>query len=133
MRQRTGEEMRALQLAEQPEHVDPAGQVSEDASLSGEHRVSDPLPFDIRNFDGPLDLLSQLLEKNKVDIFDIPIVQITDQYLAVMGKLDAIDMDLASEFLVMASTLLKIKSQWLLPRKRDDKTGEEHDPRMNSL
>ena len=57
-------------------------------------------------FDGPLDLLLHLIEKNKIDIFDIPIVQITEQYLKIIAQMDRKDMDVMSDFLVMAATLL---------------------------
>ena len=62
-------------------------------------------------FDGPLDLLLHLIEKNKIDIFDIPIVQITEQYLEIIAQMDRKDMDVMSDFLVMAATLLKDKVQ----------------------
>lgn len=70
-------------------------------------------------FDGPLDLLLHLIEKNKIDIFDIPIVQITEQYLEIIAQMDRKDMDVMSDFLVMAATLLKIKSKMLLPGRGD--------------
>ena len=79
-------------------------------------------------FDGPLDLLLHLIEKNKVDIFDIPIVLITEQYLDYVRKMDTKDMDVMSEFLVMAATLLDIKSRMLLPPEVTEE-GEEIDPR----
>ena len=63
-------------------------------------------------FDGPLDLLLHLIEKNKVDIFDIPIVLITEQYLDYVRKMDTKDMDVMSEFLVMAATLVKIQDSF---------------------
>ena len=71
-------------------------------------------------FDGPLDLLLHLIEKNKVDIFDIPIVLITEQYLDYVRKMDTKDMDVMSEFLVMAATLVKIKSKMLLPAEEEE-------------
>lgn len=80
-------------------------------------------------FDGPLDLLLHLIEKNKVDIFDIPIVLITEQYLDYVSRMDTRDMDMMSEFLVMAATLVKIKSKMLLP-KEETETEEEEDPRQ---
>lgn len=80
-------------------------------------------------FDGPLDLLLHLIEKNKVDIFDIPIVLITEQYLDYVSRLDARDMDVMSEFLVMAATLVRIKSKMLLP-KEEEEVVEEEDPRQ---
>ena len=79
-------------------------------------------------FDGPLDLLLHLIEKNKVDIYDIPIVEITEQYLDYVSKMPKDDLDLASEFLVMAATLIDIKSRMLLPKEIDE-NGEEIDPR----
>lgn len=80
-------------------------------------------------FDGPLDLLLHLIEKNKVDIFDIPIVLITEQYLDYVSHMDAKDMDVMSEFLVMAATLVRIKSKMLLP-KEEIQEEEEEDPRQ---
>ena len=78
-------------------------------------------------FDGPLDLLLHLIEKNKIDIFDIPIVQITEQYLEIIAQMDRKDMDVMSDFLVMAATLLKIKSKMLLPVEVTEE-GEPEDP-----
>lgn len=80
-------------------------------------------------FDGPLDLLLHLIEKNKVDIFDIPIVLITEQYLEYVSNMDTKDMDVMSEFLVMAATLVKIKSKMLLPTEEAEEE-EEDDPRQ---
>ncbi len=86
------------------------------------------IPVKLEAFEGPLDLLLQLIEKNKIDIYDIPIVEITDQYLAYISAMKEEDLDVMSEFLVMACTLLDIKSRMLLPRTRDE-NGEEEDPR----
>lgn len=80
-------------------------------------------------FDGPLDLLLHLIEKNKVDIFDIPIVLITEQYLEYVSNLETKDMDIMSEFLVMAATLIRIKSKMLLPKEEKEEEDEE-DPRQ---
>ena len=79
-------------------------------------------------FEGPLDLLLHLIEKNRVDICDIPIAAITDQYMEYMLQIDTADMDTASEFLVMAATLLDIKARMLLPPEEDGQ-GEPEDPR----
>ncbi len=79
-------------------------------------------------FEGPLDLLLHLIDKNKVNIYDIPIVEITAQYLDYVNRMDREDLDLVSEFLVMAATLLDIKSRMLLPREANEE-GEEEDPR----
>ena len=71
------------------------------------------LEVKLQVFEGPLDLLLHLIEKNKVDIYDIPIVEITEQYLDYVSKMPKDDLDLASEFLVMAATLIDIKSKML--------------------
>lgn len=83
----------------------------------------------ISQFEGPLDLLCHLIERNRIDIYDIPIAEITDQYLAYLKSLDDIDMESASEFLVMAATLLQIKSRMLLPHKAGSEGEPEPDPR----
>ena len=69
-------------------------------------------------FEGPLDLLLHLIEKNKVNIYDIPIVTITEQYLEYVNNMEEEDLDVMSEFLVMAATLIKIKSKMLLPKEK---------------
>lgn len=79
-------------------------------------------------FEGPLDLLLHLIEKNKVDIYDIPIAEITEQYLDYIKQMETEDMNVMSEFLVMAATLLDIKCRMLLPREVNEE-GEEEDPR----
>ncbi len=79
-------------------------------------------------FDGPLDLLLHLIEKNKIDIFDIPIVEITRQYMEIISRMDTKDMDVMSDFLLMAAMLLRIKSKMLLPMEVDEE-GEPEDPR----
>ena len=86
------------------------------------------IEFKLQVFEGPLDLLLHLIEKNKVDIYDIPIAEITDQYLEYVNNMPKDDLDLASEFLVMAATLIDIKSRMLLPKEVDEE-GEEIDPR----
>lgn len=86
------------------------------------------LEVKLQVFEGPLDLLLHLIEKNKVDIYDIPIVEITEQYLEYVSKMPKDDLNLASEFLVMAATLIDIKSKMLLPKEIDE-NGEEIDPR----
>ena len=79
-------------------------------------------------FEGPLDLLLHLLDKNKVNIYDIPIAEITDQYMEYVRQMDEENLDVVSEFLVMAATLLDIKSKMLLPAKESEDEQEE-DPR----
>jgi len=88
-----------------------------------------PPDLKISQFEGPLDLLCHLIEKNRIDIADIPIEQITDQYLDYLSSLDELDMDLASDFLVMAATLLHIKSRLLLPQQGNAGKSETDDPR----
>ena len=80
-------------------------------------------------FEGPMDLLMHLIEKNKIDLYDIPIADLTRQYLDYINTLYQFDIEYASEFLVMAATLLRIKSRMLLP-KNDREEEQEEDPRM---
>lgn len=86
------------------------------------------IPVKLQVFEGPLDLLLHLIEKNKVDIYDIPIVEITAQYLDYIKNMETEDMNVMSEFLVMAATLIDIKCRMLLPKEVNEE-GEEEDPR----
>lgn len=86
------------------------------------------LTVKLQVFEGPLDLLLYLLDKNKVNIYDIPIVEVTAQYMEYIAEMKRQDLDVLSEFLVMAATLIDIKSKMLLPRDPDDEE-EEIDPR----
>lgn len=86
------------------------------------------ISYKLDNFEGPLDLLLHLIEKNKVSIYDIPIVLITEQYLDYVGRMEETDLDIISEFLVMAATLIDIKSKMLLPAEESEEE-EEEDPR----
>lgn len=86
-------------------------------------------------FEGPLDLLMHLIEKNKINIYDIPIAELTEQYLGYLEQFKEFNIEIASEFLVMAATLLQIKSRILLPKSKvsvDSETnaGDEVDPRQ---
>ena len=83
---------------------------------------------ELENFRGPLDLLLYLVKHDEVDIFDIPIARITDQFLHYLELLKAIDVERVGDFLVMASTLMEFKSRMLLPRSEEQK--EEDDPRL---
>lgn len=74
------------------------------------------------NFEGPLDLLCHLIDKNKMDICDINLTQITDQYMELLNEMERMNLEIASEFLVMASTLLYIKSKNLLPVNAEDES-----------
>ena len=89
------------------------------------------IPLRLETFEGPLDLLLHLIKKHEVNIYDIPIALITEQYLAYLGLMQELNLDLASEFLVTAATLIHIKSRQLLPRAEEvsDESGEEIDPR----
>ncbi len=86
------------------------------------------IPVKLEVFEGPLDLLLHLIDKNKVNIYDIPIVMITEQYMEYIKSMETKDLDVMSEFLVMAATLLNIKSKMLLP-KEETEEEEEEDPR----
>ncbi|MEF9954886.1 MAG: segregation/condensation protein A [Clostridium sp.] len=86
------------------------------------------ISYKLENFEGPLDLLLHLIEKNKVSIYDIPIVLITEQYLAYVSHMEKQDLDVVSDFLVMAATLIAIKSKMLLPADEPE-DEEEEDPR----
>ena len=74
----------------------------------------------IDNFEGPLDLLIYLIEKNKMDIYDIHLAEITDQYIEYLNAMEKLNLEIASEFLVMASSLLYLKSKRLLPKEEED-------------
>lgn len=87
------------------------------------------IPVKLEVFEGPLDLLLHLIEKNKIDIYDIPIALITEQYMEYLKAMEKQDLDNMSEFLVMAATLLKIKSRMLLPQEETEEE-EQEDPRQ---
>lgn len=87
------------------------------------------IPVKLEVFEGPLDLLLHLIDKNKVDIYDIPIVEITNQYMEYIQEMQKKDLNIMSEFLLMAATLLDIKCRMLLPAEVNEE-GEEEDPRQ---
>jgi len=87
------------------------------------------IPVKLQVFEGPLDLLLHLIDKNKIDIYDIPIVEITNQYMEYINAMEKADLNVMSEFLLMAATLLDIKCKLLLP-KEENEDGEEEDPRQ---
>jgi segregation and condensation protein A len=91
----------------------------------------DSFPVKLTNFEGPLDLLLHLIKKHEVDIHDIPIALITAQYLEAIALMEELDLDVAGEYIVMAATLIHIKSKMLLPRPETAAgvEGEEVDPR----
>lgn len=87
------------------------------------------LEFKINEFEGPLDLLLHLIDKNKFNIFDIPIAEITEQYMDYLNRMQEENLNIMSEFLVMAATLIGIKAKMLLPRVEEEEEEEEEDPR----
>lgn len=90
--------------------------------------MAQSISYKLETFEGPLDLLLHLIEKNKVDIYDIPIAEITRQYLEYVNQMEKEDLNIVSDFLVMAATLLDIKARMLLPVEVNEE-GEEEDPR----
>ncbi len=80
-------------------------------------------------FEGPFDLLLFFIERDELDIYNIPIAQITDEFLAYLRQMESLSVDLGSEFIVVAATLMRIKAKMLLPRKQVDEEGNEIDPR----
>jgi segregation and condensation protein A len=89
----------------------------------------DAYTFRLEGFEGPLDLLLHLIQKNELDIFNIPIALITGQYLQYLQLMKVLNLDIAGEYLLMASTLLHIKSKMLLPKSLEGEEQEEEDPR----
>lgn len=97
-----------------------------------ERRATAATPYRVKLsdiFEGPMDLLVHLIKKNEVNIYDIPIALVTEQYLQYLEWMDALNIDYAAEFVVMASTLTQIKSRLLLPVHPEEE-GEEEDPRQ---
>src|SRR4030043_1057778 len=89
--------------------------------------------FRLDGFEGPLDLLLHLIQKNELDIFNIPIALITEQYLEYLQLMKVLNLDVAGEYLLMASTLVHIKSKMLLPKSSEGEEEEEEDPRAELL
>ena len=90
-----------------------------------------PYPVKLKIFEGPLDLLLFLIKKNEIDIYDIPISLITQQYLEYLEMMKILDLEVAGEFVLMAATLIRIKAQMLLPKT--DEEEEEEDPRAELI
>nr|MDQ3018026.1 segregation/condensation protein A [Bacteroidota bacterium] len=80
-------------------------------------------------FEGPFDLLLFFIERDELDIYDIPIFKITDDFLSYVHTMEHLNIDLASEFILVAATLMRIKAKMLIPRKEVDEQGNEIDPR----
>src|SRR5688572_25749292 len=89
---------------------------------------NDPLVIQLEQFHGPLDLLLHLIRKQDIDIFDIPIARITQQFLDVIGDMGRMELERAGEFIEMAATLVRIKAQLLFPRREEE---EADDPRAD--
>jgi segregation and condensation protein A len=102
--------------------------MNEPQQLEFESIVGD-YPVRLQNFEGPLDLLLHLIRKHEVDIYDIPIALVTKQYLDYLELMQELDLDVVVEFLVMAATLIHIKSRTLLPRPDPTQDDPEEDPR----
>ena len=85
----------------------------------------------LENFEGPLDLLLYFIKRDKIDIYDIPITQITNEYISVIDEAKTLDVSIAGEFLFMASLLLRLKTQMLLPRQVDEESLDIDDPRID--
>ena len=88
-----------------------------------------PVVVKLERFEGPLDLLLHLIKRDEIDIYDIPIARITQQYLAYLELMRALDLEVAGEFLVMAATLMRIKAKMLLPAPQTEEEEDEGDPR----
>jgi len=107
--------------------------MNEAAAVSDMFGSTDPAltlpPVHLDQFEGPLDVLLHLIRSQKLEIFDIPIAMITSQYLEILDAQVELDLDVAGDYLVMASTLMQLKSRLLLPRPEIDEEGNEIDPR----
>jgi len=103
-----------------------------DITLSFAETQDSPYKVTLEVFEGPLDLLLHLIREHEIDIHDIPIAQVTEQYLAYLALMESLDLDVAGEWLVMAATLLEIKSRMLLPQEPGEAVDDEEklDPRM---
>ncbi len=87
----------------------------------------------IENFEGPLDLLCHLIDKNKMNIYDINLSEITDQYIKYLNEMEKLNLEIASEFLVMASTLLYLKSKKLLPKQNEEEEELTEEELINRI
>ena len=99
-------------------------------AFNDEYQQGLPFLLELDGFEGPLGLLLQLIRRQEIDIYDIPIVKVTGQYLSFLDLMKDTNISVAGEYLVMASTLIYIKSRMLLPADPTEMEGEEEDPRM---
>ena len=134
-----GVDLTVVQLGDENHRVEARGKFTDkdaqDYVLSAE---SEQLLVEVPSFEGPLDLLLHLIKKHSMDIFDIPIVEITKQYLDALDQMQTLNLDLAGEFLLMAATLTQIKSKMLLPPEEqaaqsEEEDGEPVDPRAELM
>src|SRR5437899_1772582 len=92
--------------------------------------MTEELKISLPLYEGPLDLLLDLIRRQKLDIYDIPIAKVTEQYLAYLHFMDELNVDVASEFILIAAQLIYIKSRMLLPPDPDASPEEQEDPRI---
>ena len=92
--------------------------------------MNEGMTIELPNFEGPLDLLLHLIRSQELDIYDIPIARITQQYLDYLQQMQRLNLQLAGEYFVMAATLLQIKSRMMLPQQSKEKETAEEDPRQ---
>ena len=95
--------------------------------------MGDSYQVKIEHFEGPFDLLLFFIERDELNIYDIDISKITDDFLSYIRKLEELNIDVASEFILVAATLMRIKARMLLPRKQLDEEGNEIDPRQEII
>jgi len=107
----------------------PAAEVPAAPTKRVSHRVTPPPPVQLAAYEGPLDLLLDLIRKQEINIYDIPIAKITEQYLAYLRVMEELNIDVAGEFIFMAATLIHIKSRLLLPPDPTAPPEEQGDPR----
>src|SRR5207248_9505881 len=120
---------KSIQVPGTPELVPPPAQTADKA---GNKKEESDFPFAVSVedvYEGPLDLLLDLIRKQDIDIYDIPIAKITAQYLAYVEKLRELDVNVAADFIYMAAVLIHIKSKMLLPRNPAASSEEQDDPR----
>jgi segregation and condensation protein A len=103
--------------------------------LTFAHSMSVSTPYNIKidQFEGPFDLLLFFIERDEIDIQNIPIFSITNEFLEYIKQLEELNIEMASEFILFASTLIRIKAKMLLPRKEIDEFGNEVDPRKELI
>lgn len=89
--------------------------------------------IELEIYKGPMNLLCHLIEKNKIDIYDIPIHLITEQYIDYVQRIEEMDLDITSEFILMSATLIEIKSKMLLPKKEDDDIEDPRDELVQKI